>query len=169
MFRFGAVLAALLFGSVFMPAMAQSPTQLAVSTDQGIRLERSGPTRIPLSAAAAFRRPDFEIPPPRGDAQTYLVLQNIFAESPPGIGYDVYLDLPAGRTPPGRGDAHYVGTFHFFDANPSRPREARFNITQKLVTLAAEGLLSKAPSVTVVPGAATQAESRVGSVAIEVR
>jgi hypothetical protein len=160
-----------LFGSAPMSAMAQNSKQLAVSTSQGIRLERNGPTRIPLADAGPRPKETghlgFQIPPPRGNAQTYLVLQNIFAESPPGVGYDVYLDLPAGRAPGGRGDAHYVGTIHFFDTAPDHPREARLNITRNLKALAAEGQLSATPSVTVVPGATAQGDSQIGSVAIE--
>jgi hypothetical protein len=167
MFRFVTSLAILLLGSAPMSAMAQNPNQLAVSSSQGIRLEGNGPTRIPLVNAAARPGETGRLGSPRGNVQTYLVLQNIFAKSPPGVGYDVYLDLPAGQAPGGREDRHYVGTFHFFDTSPSHPREARLNITQSLKALAAEGQLSSTPSVTVVPAAATQAESQIGSVAIE--
>ncbi len=167
MFRFIATLAMLL-GSAVMSAMAQTPTQLAVSTAQGIRLDRSSPTRIPLTPAGRSGETlGFRFPPPRGNTQTYLVLQNIFAESPPGVGYDVYLDLPPGRAPPGRSDVHYVGTIHFFDTSPDHRREERLNITDSLKALAEEGQLSATPSVTVVPGAAAQGDSQIGSVAIE--
>lgn len=171
MFRSVASLVVLSLGSALTFAMAQDLKQLAVSTSQGIRLERSGPTRIPLTEAAArpgeASRPGSRILPPRGNAQAYLVLKNIFAESPPGVGYDVYLDLPAGQAPGGRGDAHFVGTFHFFDTSPGHPREVRLNITQGLKVLAAEGRLSSTPTITVVPGAPTQTEPQIGSVAVE--
>src|ERR1700693_1967553 len=168
MFRFIVLLAMLLLGSAVMTGMAQPPTQLAASTAQGIRLDRSRPTRIPLTAAGGSGKPlDFRIPPPRGNTQTYLVFENIFAESPPGVGYDVYLDLPIGRAPPGRSDVHYVGTIHFFDTAPDHRREERLNITDSLKALAAEGQLSAPPSVTVVPGATAQGDSQIGSVAIE--
>jgi Protein of unknown function (DUF_B2219) len=166
MFRFIATLAMLLLGSAVMSAMAQNPNQLAVSSAQGIRLDRSSPTRIPLTPAGRSGETlGFRIP--RGNTQTYLVLQNIFAESPPGVGYDVYLDLPPGRAPPGRSDVHYVGTIHFFDTSPDHRREERLNITDSLKALAAEGQLSATPSVTVVPGATAQGDSQIGSVAIE--
>ncbi len=168
MFRFIVPLAMLLLGSAVMTVMAQPPTQLAVSTAQGIRLDRSRPTRIPLTVGGGSGETlGFRIPPPRGDTQTYLVLQNIFAESPPGVGYDVYLDLPPGRAPPGRSDVHYVGTINFFDTAPDHRREERLNITDNLRALAAEGQLSAPPSVTVVPGATAQGDSQIGSVAIE--
>jgi hypothetical protein len=172
MFRLVASLALLLFTSGPTSAMAQDVTQVAVSTSKDIRLGRDGPTRIPLVNAAAGsaetgRRPGAQIPLPRGNKQAYLVLQDIFADSPPGVGYDVYLDLPAGR-PPGRGDAHYVGTINFFDTASDHRREVRLNITDRLKALAEEGQLNATPSVTVVPGATAQAESQIGSVAIEV-
>ena len=172
MFRIVALLAVLLLGSTLMSAMAQDHKQLAVSTSQAIRLAANGPTRIPLMDATARSgetgRSASKIPPPRGNAQTYLVLKDIFAQSPPGVGYDVYLDLPSGQAPGGRDDAHYVGTFHFFDTSPSHRRDTRLNITDRLRVLAAAGRLSSTPTVTVVPGATTRVEPQVGSIAIEV-
>ena len=162
------------------PAMAQpskpsdgeaSATTVAVSATQGIALQRSGPTRIPLNAAAAGTPPerqDLPIPAPRGDGQTYLVLKGIFAEAAPGVSYDVYLDLPQARAPGGRTDPHYVGTFNFFDTSRGHRREARLNITQQLKALADAGRLSATPTVTVVPGATAKADSEIGSVAIEI-
>jgi hypothetical protein len=168
MSRFVVPLAMLLSGAVVMSAIAQPANKLAVSTAQGIRLDRSRPTRIPLTAAGSSgENLSFRIPPPGRNTQTYLVLQNIFAESQPGVGYDVYLDLPPGRAPPGRSDVHYVGTIHFFDTAPDHRREERLNITDSLKALAAEGQLSAPPSVTVVPAATAEGDSQIGSVAIE--
>jgi hypothetical protein len=166
MFRFIVSVAMLLLGAAVMSAIAHPTNKLAVSTAQDIRLDRNGPTRIPLTVAeGAGETLGFRILPP--NTQIYLVLRNIFAESPPGIGYDIYLDLPAGRPPPGRSDVHYVGTIHFFDTAPDHRREERLNITDSLKALAAKGQLSGAPSVTVVPGATAQGDSQIGSIAIE--
>jgi CHASE2 domain-containing sensor protein len=96
------------------------------------------------------------------------VLQNIFAQQPSGVGYDVYLDLPPGRAPQGRDDPYYVGTFHFFDTSPDHRREYRLNITDRLRGLAHENRLSAAPSITVVPGTPAQAEAQIGAVTVEV-
>ena len=49
-----------------------------------------------------------------------------------------------------------------------RATKVRLNITDRLKALAEEGQLNATPSVTVVPGATAQAESQIGSVAIEV-
>jgi hypothetical protein len=168
MFRFIVPLAMLLFGTAVMSAMAQPANKLAISTAQSIRLDRSKPTRIPLMLTAGSGETlSARIPPAGRNTQTYLVLQNIFAESPLGVGYDVYLDLAPGRAPPGRSDVHYVGTISFFDTGPDHRREERLNITDSLKALAAEGQLSATPSVTVVPGATALGDSQIGSVAIE--
>lgn len=161
MFRFSA-LAVLLLGSTAMPAMAQNSKQLAVSAAQAIRLDHSRPTRIPLKQAGNAR-----LSAPVGGKQTYLVLKNIFADAPPGVSYDAYLDLPEGEAPPGRDDQHYVGTFHFFDTSPDHPREVRLNITDQMMRLSANRKLTAMPTLTVTPGAATKEEPQVGSVAIE--
>ena len=169
MFWFIVPLAMLLLGSAVMTVMAEPPTQLAVSTAQGIRLDRSRPTRIPLTAARGFREAPRLSDSSRSarNTQTYLVLRDIFADVPPGVGYDVYLDLPSGRAPRGRTDVHYVGTINFFDTAPDHRREERLNITDNLRALATEGQLSAPPSVTVVPGATAQGDLQIGSVAIE--
>jgi hypothetical protein len=171
MFRFVASVAVLLCTSGVTPAIAQSPTQVAASSTQDIRLERSGATRIPLVPANARPgdpgRSGFQISLPRGNRQVYLVLRNIFAESAPGVGYDVYLNLPAGRPPEGRSDPHYVGTIHFFDTSRGHAREARLDITEKLKMPAAERESNATPSVTVVPAATARADAQIGSVAIE--
>ena len=167
MFRFIVLLAILLAGAAVMSAIAQAANKLAVSTTEGIRLDRTRPTRIPLRVSGGSgENVSLRIPPGR-NTQTYLVLQNIFADSPPGVGYDVYLDLPPGRVPPGRRDVHYVGTFHFFDTAPDHRREERLNITDSFKALAAEGKLSAPPSVTVVPAATAEGDSQIGSVTIE--
>jgi len=170
MFRYVASLAVVLLAASMTSAIAINVQEIAVSTSKGIRLERNDPTRIPLVDAASRAgepRHLFQIPTPRGNTQTYLVLRDIFADAPPGVGYDVYIDLPAGRTPGGRSDMHYAGTINFFDTAPGHARERRLNITQKLKALAAEGLLSSTPTVTVVAGAPPRAEAYIGSVVIE--
>jgi hypothetical protein len=174
MYRIVAALAVLFLSWTPVSALAQDPNHIdgktiATSPAQSIRLDRSGPTRISLDLAASTEdgHPLFQIPVPRGDSQIYLVLKGIFAESAPGVGYDVYLDLPPGRAPGGRGDRHYVGSFSFFDTSPGHRREVRLNITRQLKLIADAGQLSSAPTVTVVPGATAKAESQIGSVAIE--
>lgn len=50
----------------------------------------------------------------------YLVIHDVVTESPGGA-YNVYVGLPAGKTPGGVDDPSYVGTFSMYDAQPGSP------------------------------------------------
>jgi tyrosinase len=112
----------------------------------------------------------------------YLVFRNIRATSPPGVLYDVYLDLPRDETP-SRESPSYVGTLNFFgvtmmqdmrhdDRREARrhemakmpPRDVSFEVTDKLKSLRPEGGLSPKPSVTIV--AVPQGEPNETAVAL---
>jgi tyrosinase len=98
----------------------------------------------------------------------YLVFRNIRATSPPGVLYDVYLDLPRDETPSPESPS-YVRTINFFgvtmmqdmrrdDRREERrhkmakmpPRDFSFEVTDKLKSLRPKGELIPRPSVTIV-------------------
>jgi hypothetical protein len=50
----------------------------------------------------------------RAGARVYLVLQGLVADRPPGITYDLFLDLPAGEH--GRAmEKYFVGSLNFYE------------------------------------------------------
>src|SRR3546814_18028400 len=50
------------------------------------------------------------------DRQLYVVVRDLMAEEPPGVTYNLFLDLPEGTKSSGTDDPHYIGTFGFFGA-----------------------------------------------------
>jgi tyrosinase len=109
-----------------------------------------------------------------------LRLEDVQAASDPGIGYDVYLNLPAG-TAPGKSDVSYVGSLNFFAviahvahaAHAASPgaRSARnfsFDVTEVMQKLDAAGRLAAVSRVTLVPTGKLQGTptATIGRVAI---
>jgi hypothetical protein len=106
-----------------------------------------------------------------------LLLNGLSAAEPPGIVYDLYLDLPPGATP-AEDDPHYVGTFNFFNfvplpgvergvASTSVPAYS-FDITEVARTLQQRGLLRDPLTATIVPGGmpAIGARAVIGEIAL---
>jgi hypothetical protein len=89
-----------------------------------------------------------------------LLLNGLSAAEPPGIVYDLYLDLPPGVTP-AEDDPHYVGTFNFFNFVPLPDAERSaatpsvtaysYDVTVVARTLQQRGLLRDPLTATIVP------------------
>jgi hypothetical protein len=90
----------------------------------------------------------------RGDQHLYLVLRDLQASQPPGVLYELYLDLPSGSRP-GENDPHYVDVFDFYNAvgvaAPNPTRFFSYDITDVVKTLQARNLLSERTTVTIYP------------------
>src|SRR3546814_4045587 len=50
------------------------------------------------------------------DRQLYVVVRDLMAEEPPGVTYNLFLDLPEGTKSSGTDVPHYTGAFAFFGA-----------------------------------------------------
>jgi hypothetical protein len=134
-------------------AVAERSIPLATSSAQGPITLGTRPTQVRLVAP-----PDA----PTGDASSlgarvrtlpadrpvYLRLIGLTANTAPGVTYNVYLNLPAGRAPGGTADPHYLGSFSFFDANPARG--TAFNISKQLRQLDAAGKVGPDTTLTIV-------------------
>jgi Common central domain of tyrosinase/Polyphenol oxidase middle domain len=78
--------------------------------------------------------------------QVYLVLDGVATETQPGVGWEVYVGLPAGVAPDPT-SPFYVGKLALFAAgvrgskgnHPFRPATPRFNITKALQAVVAPG------------------------------
>ncbi|HXZ01345.1 MAG TPA: tyrosinase family protein [Stellaceae bacterium] len=109
----------------------------------------------PAQAQPRLPREQVKALPP--NRKVYLVLKNVQAASPPGVHYDLYLDLPQGATP-SHDLPNYVGTINFFGVTMMRdkmaamkPRTFSFDVTEKVKTLQAKGELTATPAVSLVP------------------
>jgi len=117
----------------------------------------------------------------KGDTRLYLVLRNLQADIHPGVLYHLYLELPA-NTPTEKGQSHFVGTIHFFDAIPHNDDERMdmthgmtspdkffsFDITDLTRSLQSRQLLSDRPTLTIVPAGrpANEAKPVIGETSI---
>lgn len=133
---------ALLATAMTGPATAQGPTQLAASPSPAVL--SSSRTDIRLTNAASLAT--------AAGRDVVLRMQGLKADETPGVAYNVYLNLPAGRAPEGTGDAHYLGTFSFFGAE-GRERTVEIDITDALKRLANASVLNDA-TLTIVPAGA---------------
>jgi hypothetical protein len=110
-----------------------------------------------------------------GDRKMYLVIRDLRTNTPPGVTYSIYLDLPADATPE-VARKHFVGTFNFFNASvapdPAKATKSdrfqSFDVTQLLKSLAAAGKLGEKVVVTVVPDELPdpQAKPRIGELTL---
>ena len=98
-----------------------------------------------------------------------LVIRDLNASEPPGVFYDVYLDLPQGARPKPE-DPHTVGTLNFYNSvgvsagNPGF--FFSFDITGTAKSLQAHNLLGSRTTVTIVPSGnpAANAEAVLGRI-----
>jgi len=146
---------AVLFGA----GVAPRTTALRGAAADGQAIALGGrPTRVALEPAAGVGVSALAAPNRlRGaDDRTYLVIENISAESQPGTGYLVFLNLGEDEevTPD---NPAFVGGINFFDAVRMPGHDMRmadtfvFDITDTLATLAETGRLDRAPDVSLVP------------------
>jgi hypothetical protein len=138
------------------PARAHGPTILATSRGLGGITLGPGPTRVPLvssthDGAAAGQTPLIgrlrSLGPGR---RLYLELVGVTAHEPPGITYNVYLNLPPDAPTRGAADPHYLGTFGFFDVGAG-DRPVVLDVTEPVKRLVAAGAIGHDAVVTVVP------------------
>jgi hypothetical protein len=123
--------------------------ELAVSEGGPIHLG-AGPTLVRLLPSAEAGQLAKRIRTLPSSDQVYLVLQGINTNTPPSITYNLFLSLPdTAAASSGPTDPHYVGTLNFFDSSPSR--SVVFNVTDKIRTFGAAGVLGDRPTVTIIP------------------
>ncbi len=129
-------------------AFASAPVTLG--SDRGrVSLTPAGPP------SAAPLTPDRIFAVSSARRRLYLVLGDISAPADAASTYNVFIDLPEGTPNPGPGDAHYMGTLHFFGAAGHEQHGASghrvvMNVTNKVRRLLANRALSASPSVTLI-------------------
>ncbi|HTC49217.1 MAG TPA: hypothetical protein VK722_17985 [Candidatus Aquilonibacter sp.] len=113
----------------------------------------SAAEELTLTAALKNLKPEERI---------YLMIRDLKASEPPGVFYDLYLDLPRGAHPKPE-DAHMVGTLNFYNSvgvsagNPGF--FFSFDVTEIAKSLQAHNLLAGRTSVTVVPSGTPEANA----------
>jgi tyrosinase len=107
-------------------------------------------------------------PPKKGVAaapttgkRVIMTLEDIQFDKSPGMGYEVYLNLPAGQEPSIKSPS-YVGTIHFFGLKHSRDESheatLQFDITDTVAALRKQNLWQGQAKVTTVPRGPTPKE-----------
>jgi hypothetical protein len=167
-----ALIACVIFTLIAGLAVTVASSPIAVSSVKDIRLSHQ-PMRILMSRSASNDREtalwsDLLSRARRGGS-IHLVVEGIASKSPPGTRYNVYLGLPSGATGGGPSDPHYVGTIGFFDAVDGLAKEARFNITDRLRRLTADGNAQDEVSITLAPVGppVSGADPKIGRLVIE--
>lgn len=91
-------------------------------------------------------------------ARFYIILRDLRAEIPPGVLYELYLDVEPGQSPK-VDDARRIGSINFYDAN--RPAGAenfrRFDVTALVRQLSGERRLTTETALTLVPNGVVDA------------
>jgi hypothetical protein len=171
--RIGA-LAALLISAACAVGLAQNPTTLAASAPPSpISL---GGTAVTVELpAVAVSGPHVPLARRLKDVvaarRVYLTLTGITATDPPAEVYNIYLNLPAGASPRGASDPHYVGTFGFHDIGPDSPQDVAVNITTPLERLLTREAIGDRLWVTLVPAGPvnTAATAHIRTVVVAAR
>jgi tyrosinase len=109
----------------------------------------------------------------RPGRRLYLVLENLYTEAPPGVVYDLYLNLPSGAGAK-QAVAHWVGDLNFFDAEDHQHHASgdadfvSYDITDTARALLVKRRLGPNAAVSVVPAGlpAANARPRIGRVSI---
>jgi len=122
---------------------------LAAGQEGGMQLGTT-PSRLVLSPAAGENIAS-------GNGRLVLRLDGLQADTPGGLTYELYLNLPPDARPDPEGP-HYVGTLAFFGRTPGLGQPGAgtsqvYDVTAVVHGLAARGLWKEgqAPSVTFVP------------------
>jgi hypothetical protein len=172
------VLLIVLSAACALRGLAQDPMPLATSSSPDAVSLRPGKTEVRLVPVQDDRR--------RGERpsiasrlrgvvaghQVYLNLTEVKAEDPPGVTYNVYVNLPPDRPPAGTSDPHYVGTFSFFNALSSRPTAVAINITPHVERLLSIAEIGDDLRVAIIPSGGTAnlaAAPQIGKVLLTVR
>jgi tyrosinase len=145
-------------------SFASRPSASGVQLGAGARrveLDTGVATGAPVPRSRRFSAPAPAAPgaPKR---RYYLRLEDVRTNAPPGIGYDVYINVPQGGRPT-RSDAGYAGTINFFGsvphehsgharrAGPVRTNNVSLDVTRVVEQLRAQGRDTGGLSVTLVP------------------
>src|SRR5262249_14741574 len=98
---------------------------------------------------------------PTTPRRVIMTLDDIQFDKSPGLGYEVYLNLPPGQEPSIKSPS-YVGTIHFFGLKHSRDEsheaQLQFDITDTVAALRKQNLWKGQAKVTMVPRGPTPKE-----------
>lgn len=131
----------------------------------------SAPVHIPLKRLPGARVTDLS-----PERRLFLELHDLRASRPPGVIYDLYLDLPPNSQPEGPQDPHYIGTLNFFAAQRppgaadfgSRAAVTRsYNVTSVAQKLKEAGLLTEDTLITIAPEAEPETAAKPVITSIE--
>jgi hypothetical protein len=89
----------------------------------------------------------------------HLVLHGLGTDTPPGVLYGVYLDLPPMATPEQK-RSHAVGAINFFNFVGREGEAVSLDVTGVARRLHAEGKLRDRPVITIAPVGKPAAEAR---------
>ena len=146
-------------GTIAMVSERQA--QLVARADGPISL-RSAPISVKLAGERGADTLSAVVRRLAPGERLYLVMRNPHADAPPGVVYQIYLDLSPGVNPT-RDDPHYAGTLNFYAfTNPAgqdisasaRARFRSFDITRVANNLERRDLLSADTTITIAPAKA---------------
>ncbi len=130
-----------------------------------------GPVTVTLAPASAAEETTLSatLKALKPEEHLYIVLRDLKASVPPGVLYDVYLDLPQGAHPKPE-DPHIIGTLNFYNSvgvsagNPGF--FFSFDITDAAKSLQAHNLLNSRTVITISPSGtpASSPEAVVGRI-----
>jgi hypothetical protein len=131
----------------------------------------SGPVTVTLAPASASEEMTLStaLKGLKPEEHLYLVLRDLKASEPPGVAYDVYLDLPPDAHPKPE-DPHTVGTLNFYNSvgvsagNPGF--FFSFDVTGTAKLLQSRNLLNSRTAVTISPSGnpAAHAKAVIGRI-----
>jgi hypothetical protein len=149
-----------------MGSMSTSPDskmKVLAATALPVKL-RSGPITVKMAPASAAEEASLSLALKslKPEEHLFVVLRDLKASEPPGVLYDVYLDLPQGAHPK-LDDPHIIGTINFYNSvGPSAGNPEflfSFDITDAARSLQARNLLSSRTTVTIVPSGTPEANA----------
>ena len=147
-----------------LTALAQNQKRVAAMKEKEIKLGL-GPTKVslPLESEKEGVKPKAfteRVKAMPKDKHLYLIVKNLKADAPPGVLYQLYLDLPP-DTQGEKAAPHLVGSLNFFDAvkhgnGGHAMKEGKepffsFDITSIARQLQASNLLAEQPVLTIAP------------------
>lgn len=157
-------------GMESVPSAPDSKTKVLAVVAPPVKLG-AGAVTVTLAPAAATEATSLSaaLKDLKPEERVFVVLRDLKATEPPGVLYDLYLDLPQG-THPKPEDPRIVGTLNFYNSvgvsagNPGF--FFSFDITSVAKSLQARNLLSGRTTITFVPSGnpAANAEAVVGRI-----
>lgn len=156
-----------LTGGTVLAAAAMAPQMVAGTHTGGALKLGDGPATVELASnvsLSTFHRsmsaltvePSLVAAADSAPRRVYLAIDDLTTDEQPGVGYNVYLELPKDASPD-IAESHFVGSIHFFHAHPAGARHQGhavgyvFDVTDLAANLVVKGRLSRTPKVTVIP------------------